>query len=120
MREEALRLLATCSDGRELPFLLLRLNDCVEPVQRLAQDIVVQRLKPEYGRHFMRHFYLILMLPEYRHRDLSSCKTPTALSAAPPSSWPSPPPWALPTRRWRPSCAGCSIERCAALTCWCG
>ena len=44
VREKAVRLLAKENDGSELPFLVMRLNDWVEPVRRLAENAVLTRL----------------------------------------------------------------------------
>ena len=44
VREAAIRRSATCADGSEIPFLLLRTNDWVLPVRGLAQSALRARL----------------------------------------------------------------------------
>jgi hypothetical protein len=44
VREAAIRRSATCADGSEIPFLLLRTNDWVLPVRELAQAALRARL----------------------------------------------------------------------------
>ncbi len=44
VREAAVRLVATCADGQELPFLLLRSRDWVAPVAAVATEAVRARL----------------------------------------------------------------------------
>lgn len=48
VREEAIRRSATCADGSETAFLLLRANDWVEPVRALAQAALRARLTVEH------------------------------------------------------------------------
>ncbi|NVB81739.1 MAG: hypothetical protein HOV81_25315 [Kofleriaceae bacterium] len=48
VREEAIRRSATCSDGSETAFLLLRANDWVEPVRALAEAALRARLTVEH------------------------------------------------------------------------
>ncbi|MBS1122187.1 MAG: hypothetical protein H6Q90_4415 [Deltaproteobacteria bacterium] len=48
VREEAIRTFATCADGSEVAFLLLRANDWVTPVRDLAQTALRARLGAEH------------------------------------------------------------------------
>ncbi len=69
VREEALRRMPLVSEA--LPFLLLRLNDWVGPVQTLArarlEALLARGLAPET---VARHLSLILRLPHVERRDL--------------------------------------------------
>lgn len=51
IREAAMRRCATASDGSEVPFLLLRANDWVEPVRTLAEAMLRAKLAPEHLPH---------------------------------------------------------------------
>lgn len=62
VREAAVRELAAIRDGSELPFLLIRLRDWVEPVRRLAYDAVRERMTPGYAHHFVHNLWLVLRL----------------------------------------------------------
>jgi hypothetical protein len=53
VREAAVRRLVALREGDELPFLLLRANDWVEPVRLMAREAVQQRLRPEYAKRFV-------------------------------------------------------------------
>jgi HEAT repeat protein len=48
VREEAIRRSATCADGSEVAFLLLRANDWVKPVRDLAHSALRARLRVEH------------------------------------------------------------------------
>jgi HEAT repeat protein len=62
VREAAVESLSRLSDGQELPFLLIRLNDWVEPVRDATANAIDARLKPEYARHFLVNLRLVLRL----------------------------------------------------------
>ena len=62
VREEAVKFLAGVSTGAELPFLLLRLNDWVEPVRAAALQAVEARLQPDGAAPFFRFLPLVLRL----------------------------------------------------------
>jgi HEAT repeat protein len=62
VREAAVKELANIFDGPELPFLLVRLNDWVEPVRESAATAVRRRIRPDYASHFFRHLRLVLRL----------------------------------------------------------
>ena len=62
VREAALCQLAQRSDGSELPFLLLRLNDWVVPVRELARGFVSARVRNDYASHLLRCLPLILRI----------------------------------------------------------
>ena len=68
-REAAVRALADVGDGRELPFLLIRLNDWVEPVRDAARRGVVQRIQPDYSAHFIRCLPLVYRLQRQIRQD---------------------------------------------------
>ena len=59
VRERAVRLLATRSDGGELPLLLVRVNDWVGPVREAAAAALRARLQPGYAAHFVRCLTLV-------------------------------------------------------------
>ena len=59
VREAAVRNLNEFSTGEELPFLLLRLNDWVGPVQELAAQYVRDRLQAAYAGHFVNNLGLM-------------------------------------------------------------
>ena len=59
VREKAIRFLAEIDSGEELPFLLLRLNDWVEPIRTRARNAVGARLTPEYAERFVTHLRLV-------------------------------------------------------------
>ena len=58
VREAAVRELDVASTGGELPYLLVRLNDWVEPVRRRARVAVRRRLTPEYAPRLVRNLWL--------------------------------------------------------------
>lgn len=53
VREAAVRLLGTRTDGAELPWLLLRLNDWVPEIRKAAESAVRDRLVPSYSGRFV-------------------------------------------------------------------
>jgi HEAT repeat protein len=73
VREAAVRELDRIEYGSELPFLLLRANDWVEPVRNLAKSAIQRRLRPSYFEDFASNAHLVLRLAESgrdRHDDL--------------------------------------------------
>lgn len=62
IREAAVHKLAAHFDGSELPFLLIRLNDWVIPVQEAALGGVRARLNSDYAGHFLKNLHLVLRL----------------------------------------------------------
>jgi HEAT repeat protein len=62
VREAAIRRLAQWSDGTEVPYLLLRLNDWVAPVREAARAALLARLHPGYAGHFVGNLSLVLRL----------------------------------------------------------
>jgi HEAT repeat protein len=76
LREAAVRSLARLDDGMELPYLLLRLNDWVSEVRRVAEEEVLSRA----GRGYARHFVACLPLVD-RLRDLSRADQERVLEA---------------------------------------
>lgn len=69
MRQRATELLAGATDGSELPFLLLRLNDWVTEVRHVASKAVLERVRPEYAPHFAHCLPLIFRLKGQRRED---------------------------------------------------
>lgn len=53
IRERAVREIGARRDGQELSFLLLRLDDWVQPVRQLAISLVQSRLSPRYAPTFI-------------------------------------------------------------------
>lgn len=75
VRHEAVRRLATLSNGAELPFLLLRLNDWVEPIAAAAHAAVAPRISTDYLPHIERWLRLLMLLCGCRRRDLGAILT---------------------------------------------
>lgn len=69
VRHEAIRLLTRIHDGSELPYLLIRQNDWVEPISTEAIAAVRDRLKEEYLPHFVRNLPLVVHLLELGRHD---------------------------------------------------
>jgi HEAT repeat protein len=68
VRENAVKELAALHDGRELPFLLLRLNDWVDPVARQAEKAVHERLISRYAGALVDNLPIVLRLETRRRR----------------------------------------------------
>jgi HEAT repeat protein len=68
VREEAVRRLARIQDGRELPFLLVRLNDWVSQVAQAAQASLSDRLHSGYAPHLAANLPLVLRLRDETRR----------------------------------------------------
>lgn len=62
VRDAAVNELANISDGSELPFLLVRLNDWVGVVRESAATALLHRIRPDYATHFFRHLRLVFRL----------------------------------------------------------
>ena len=62
IREAAVNELALFNDGSELPFLLIRLNDWVEAVRESSTTAILQRIRPDYVRHFLKNLHLVFRL----------------------------------------------------------
>lgn len=71
VRHEAIRLLAEIHDGTELPYLLIRQNDWVEPISRDAQAAVEERLTDDNLVHFVHNISLVAHLSSVRRYDHS-------------------------------------------------
>lgn len=69
VREEAVRRLALRSDGSELPYLLLRLNDWVRQVRQAAVEAVERRIAVGYARHFASALFLVVRLERTSRGD---------------------------------------------------
>jgi hypothetical protein len=62
IREKAVAELASQHTGRELPFLLIRLNDWVPQVHEAAAEAVRARIKPAYAVYLLANIALVLRL----------------------------------------------------------
>jgi len=69
VREAAVRELATFQRSGELPYLLIRLNDWVEPVRDAAYEAVQARLVPAYAPNFVRSLWLVERLERCGRAD---------------------------------------------------
>jgi HEAT repeat protein len=69
VREEAVRRLALRSDGSELPYLLLRINDWVRQVRQAAVETVERKIAVGYARHFTKALFLVVRLERTRRGD---------------------------------------------------
>jgi hypothetical protein len=70
-REKAVRKLASIRDGRELPYLLARVNDWVSQVREPAREAVLSRITPQYAKHFLQHMELVTRMHRWRRADHS-------------------------------------------------
>jgi HEAT repeat protein len=71
VRHEAVRLLSGIHGGSELPFLLIRQNDWVEPISADAREAVRSRLKDDNLPAFLRCLPLVVHLLKFRRHDHS-------------------------------------------------
>jgi len=71
IREEALKRLSLIKDGREIPYLLLRLNDWVSQVKDEAYKAIKGRVTVNYAQHFLPNLYLVGALSRFRRHDHS-------------------------------------------------
>lgn len=62
VREAAVVELSSQRTGKELPFLLIRLNDWVSQVRDAAASAVQARIEPAYAVHFLANISLVLRL----------------------------------------------------------
>jgi HEAT repeat protein len=69
VREEAVRRLRLLTDGSEVPYLLLRLNDWVPQVRSIAREAIDERIKPSYADALIRNLHLVARLAEVRRND---------------------------------------------------
>ena len=84
IRELAVRRLTQITGGRELPFLLLRLNDWVAPVYQTALMAVQERVTPRYAEAFVRNIMLAFNLAgQKRHEHEPVLSAITALLKRP-------------------------------------
>jgi HEAT repeat protein len=68
VRENAVKELAALSDGRELPFLLVRLNDWVDAVARRAEKAVQKRMTSAYAPVLVDYLPIVMRLETRRRR----------------------------------------------------
>lgn len=71
VRHRAVRLLSNLECSGELPFLLLRQNDWVEPIARDARVAVSERINDENGQQVAESLEIILHLSSLRRYDHS-------------------------------------------------
>lgn len=69
VREAAVNRLAQITDGSELPFLLLRLNDWVTNVRDAAYAAIRSRLTPNYAPRFIGNLALVSGLEQATRSD---------------------------------------------------
>ncbi|MEP7336710.1 MAG: hypothetical protein ABI977_03015 [Acidobacteriota bacterium] len=69
VRELAIRRLLLRQDGGELPFLLIRLNDWVEPVRQVAEQAAYKRLRVDYAQHWVANLALLHRLLQAERRE---------------------------------------------------
>ncbi|HZG13518.1 MAG TPA: HEAT repeat domain-containing protein [Candidatus Bathyarchaeia archaeon] len=69
IREKAVERLAQVQSGREIAFLLIRLNDWLPKIRFLAFRALKQRLQPHYAKHFLESIYLVKHLSTYYTRE---------------------------------------------------
>lgn len=72
VREQAVKRLAKCEHGFEVPYLLIRLNDWVAQICAAAQAAICSRLTADYAAHFVTHFELVAHLPEFGRNNVAS------------------------------------------------
>lgn len=88
VREAALHRLLDNRSGCEVPLLLLRCNDWVPAVARLAQDGLRQRLQPASAAHLLHSYALIEQLGRARRNSLSPLLSELRSLLLHPASWP--------------------------------
>lgn len=71
VREQAVQKLGNIWTGKELPFLLIRLNDWVSNVQQVAFTAVTARLQPNYAFYFVDFLPIVLRLSQWSRIDHS-------------------------------------------------
>jgi HEAT repeat protein len=71
IREEALKRLCLMEDGREIPYILLRLNDWVDQVRVIAYKGIESRVTPKLAQHFISNLYLVGALARFKRYDHS-------------------------------------------------
>jgi hypothetical protein len=66
VREAALKALRSTTDGSELPFVLIRLNDWVAQVRDLAVGLMNERVRPDYAHHLVMTLTLVIRLRSFQ------------------------------------------------------
>lgn len=69
VREAAVETLDQATDGAELPYLLLRVNDWVTRVADRALEAVTRRVVPAYGAAFVANLQLVVRLSATTRHD---------------------------------------------------
>lgn len=69
VRHEAIKQLVKIESGLELPYLLIRQNDWVDPISADSWGAVHLRLKQDYLPHFVRYLPLCVHLLAFSRRD---------------------------------------------------
>jgi len=69
IREASSMALATIRDGSEIPFLLLRVNDWVQVIRKVAYQALLDRCSLEYAVHFTKNLPLVMRLESCDRSD---------------------------------------------------
>jgi len=83
VRQTSVDELARQRNGKELPFLLIRLNDWVSQVREAATAAVRTRLEPAYAVHFLVNMALVLRLRNCGRVDRRTVEEVSALLKRP-------------------------------------
>ncbi len=71
IREEAVRRLGLIEDGREIPYILLRLNDWVSQVRVAAYEVITNKINLENASHFIASICMVASLARFKRFDHS-------------------------------------------------
>lgn len=71
VREEVLKALGEVHDGNEIPFIVLRICDWVEPVRKLARNLLEQRLNPSQAAVIAMNLSLIQRVTQAQREGAS-------------------------------------------------
>jgi len=69
VRDDAVAALAAQEDGAELPYLLLRANDWVEPIRRRVWQVLHGRFPPRFAAAWVRLLPLLMRLEDARRGE---------------------------------------------------
>ncbi len=69
IRESALKKLRKIKSGKELPFILIRLNDWVREIHKIALRSIKSRIDEDYIEHFVSNMAIINSLLDCRRHD---------------------------------------------------
>jgi HEAT repeat protein len=65
IREKAVQLLSLIEDGGELPYLLLRLNDHISKIRKMAYRELIRKVKVENGSALANNLFLFQHIQKY-------------------------------------------------------